>query len=112
MLRDALGAPVREVRVRAAIALDDVGSSPAALIEILADGLKSEDAIICYNAACYLGRLEVGAATALPALREMIERRNETDGKIIRPVQAAQIAIRRIEGTEQRGADEALDAPI
>jgi HEAT repeat protein len=102
MLTAALFDPVRDVRVRATTALDDIGDAPMDIVEILADGLNSDDAITCYNAACSLGRLQANAATALPALREMIERRRGTDGMVIRPVHAAQIAILRIEGTEQR----------
>lgn len=101
MLMTKLKDPVHEVRLRASVALDDIRDAPTDLVKILVDGLDSDDEITCYNAACYLGRMEAEAATALPALRKMIERRIGTDGPVVRPVLAAQIAIRRIEGTEQ-----------
>lgn len=102
MLKTKLLDPIREVRVRAAAGLDDLGETPPDYVQILVDGLNADDAITCYTSACYLGRMEAAAVIAIPALREFIERRSRiaTDGRVIRPIHAAQISIRRIQGTE------------
>jgi hypothetical protein len=100
-LKSAVLDPIREVRTLATTALDDIGEAPQEIVDILIDSLSSDDLVTCYNAACYLGRLEANAINALPALRKLIKNGAGKDGPVIRPVLAAQIAVRRIEGTEQ-----------
>jgi hypothetical protein len=107
LLRD----PIREVRVWAAIALDDIHETPKNIVPILMDGLKSDDPTVCYNASKSLGRLECNATIALPALKQFVELSTFQEGPVIRPTLAAQIAIRRIEGKEQNDAHQALDQP-
>ena len=103
--------PVREVRVWAAIALDDIHETPKNMFRILMDGLKSDVPIACYNASKSLGRLECNATIALPALKQFVELSTFQEGPVMRPTLAAQIAIRRIEGKERNDAHQALDQP-
>jgi hypothetical protein len=95
---------VREVRVRAAIALDDLHATPIDVVSILVDGLESHDAFVRKLASLYLGRLESIAIEALPALRKHVQSWTGVDDGTVYPLRATITAIWRIENTVQNHA--------
>ena len=102
-LLEATKDSVRDVRVRAATALDDLHAAPCDVVELLVDGLESNEPIIRKLASLYLGRLECIAVRALPTLKKHVLWDGVDDGTVY-PLRATKTAIWRIENTEPSDA--------
>ena len=69
------------------------------IVELLIDGLQSDDTYIQNISALHLGRLGAFASTALSALNDFVESNTDPTDGTRRPVLAAENAIKRINGT-------------
>ena len=98
-LNSALVDPDLDVRVTAAVSLDDINETPVLIVKLLIEGLDSDDIWVQNISALHLGRLGAIAKDALPALNRFVESNLDPPNGIMRPVLAAKRAVDRVSGS-------------
>ncbi|MCA9013480.1 MAG: HEAT repeat domain-containing protein, partial [Planctomycetaceae bacterium] len=108
-LLEMLHSPITEVRVLAALSLEQVSRCPEtfAAIPALTEGLDDEAESVRRSLACALGHLGPHAAAALPQLKARLELHKSDDGAWTRREIA--FAIWQIEGTPELTVQTLLD---